>query len=405
MERAIFRVQLVTPCFLGGAVKQAEWRAASLRGQLRWWYRAVAGAVYAGDLARVREGEERIFGSTRRSAALRVRALNPPVALEGNAQSFGDPRSEKQLAEIWGDPEAAARLRLREGYPSRPLHYLGYGPVAGGKVERSYLPAKAETCFELQWSRPVEEELRRLFDRALWAWLHLGGLGARNRKGFGSLRLLGIEGSWTSGFPPPPQTRDALIQQIREMLPWKEGNSGLPRWTCFSSRSRIYLGRDDHDFGMDAMEKIGAWLIGFRRRYGSPSDERAALRNRDYAWASPKGKDPRGGFPDRVGFGLPLPFKRKIGKSAFEGETLLWDAPDGDPRRASPLLLHVARLGKNTFFPVLSYLPADFLPEEGKVYFEDETAKSSPPTPEQLAIVQSFLDDLTSKGLIQQVAP
>ena len=89
----------------------------------------------------------------------------------------------------------------------------------------------------------------------------------------------------------------------------------------------------------------------------------------------------------------------------FEGETLLWDAPDGDPRRASPLLLHVARLGKNTFFPVLSYLPADFLPEEGKVYFEDETAKSSPPTPEQLAIVQSFLDDLTSKGLIQQVAP
>src|SRR5436305_637357 len=193
MERAIFRVQLVTPCFLGGAVKQAEWRAASLRGQLRWWYRAVAGAVYAGDLARVRGGEERIFGSTRRSAALRVGALNPPLA----------------------------------------------------------------------------------------------------------------------------QTRDALSQQIREMLPWKEGNSGLPRWTCFSSRSRIYLGRDDHDFGMDAMEKIGAWLIGFRRRYGSPSDERAALRNRDYAWASPKGKDPRGGFPDRVGFGLPLPSKRKTGKTAF----------------------------------------------------------------------------------------
>jgi hypothetical protein len=402
MERAIFRVQLVTPCFLGGAGKQAEWRAASLRGQLRWWYRAVAGAVYAGDLARVREDEERIFGSTGRSAALRVRALSPPAALEGNAQSFGDPRSEKQLAEIWGEPKAAARLRLQGGYPSRPLHYLGYGPIAGGKVERSYLPAKAETCFELQWGRPVGKECRQLFDRALWAWLNLGALGARNRKGFGSLRLLGIEGNWTTSFPPPPQTRDALIQQIREIPPWK--GSDLPRWTCFSSHSRIYLGTDDHDFGMDAMEKIGAWLIGFRRRYGSPNDEREALRNRDYTWASPKGTDPRGGFPDRVGFGLPLPFRRKLGKTDFEGEMLLWDSPDGDPRRASPLLLHVARLG-NTFIPMMTYLPAVFLPKEGEVYFEDEPSKSSPPTLEQLAIVQSFLDDLVSKNLIQQVAP
>ena len=54
MLRQTFKVELVTPCFLGGAKGQADWRGASIRGQLRWWFRAVAGAYFAADLDQVR---------------------------------------------------------------------------------------------------------------------------------------------------------------------------------------------------------------------------------------------------------------------------------------------------------------------------------------------------------------
>jgi CRISPR/Cas system CMR-associated protein Cmr1 (group 7 of RAMP superfamily) len=44
MKRLKISVRFNTPCFLAGADQQgkAEWRAASIRGQLRWWLRAIA---------------------------------------------------------------------------------------------------------------------------------------------------------------------------------------------------------------------------------------------------------------------------------------------------------------------------------------------------------------------------
>jgi CRISPR-associated protein Cmr1 len=407
MERATFDVQLVTPCFLGDAKQDAEWRAASIRGHLRWWYRAVAGEAHAGDLSKVKEGEERIFGSARRSAALRVRALNPSEAIK---ESFGDRLSAQKIATLWGEPAAAARLQLQGGHASNPLHYLGYGPIDKGTLKRDYLPPKAETCFELQWNRTVPEEWKTIFERSLWAWLHLGGLGVRSRKGFGSLRLMKVDGDGADRLAPP-ETREKYLEQARSRLPLGSTHGALPEWTHFSANSRIYLGTERNEGALDAMERLGAWLIGFRRRYGSPTDNRplrkdgtGSLSGRDYTWAAPNGKNPRGGFPDRAGFGLPLPFKRNITPQYSVGESVLWEAPGGDPRRASPLLLHVARLG-DEFVPVLTYLPARFLPPNGKLYFEGHPGNKSSPTAEQLDVVERFLDDLAAKKLIERVTP
>lgn len=80
MQRATLEIEFLTPAFLGGAEQglAAEWRAASVRGQLRWWFRAVAGGAWGGDLRRVREAEAHLFGSTDRASNLVVRAEGKP---------------------------------------------------------------------------------------------------------------------------------------------------------------------------------------------------------------------------------------------------------------------------------------------------------------------------------------
>src|SRR5215218_8971789 len=115
MLRQTFQVEIVTPCFLGGARDRAEWRGASIRGQLRWWFRAVAGARFAGDLDQVRAAEEEIFGSTQRSSAVRISPSRGPEAEKGAGGEalLDDSVTAEELAERWGDNSRATVNRLR----------------------------------------------------------------------------------------------------------------------------------------------------------------------------------------------------------------------------------------------------------------------------------------------------
>lgn len=414
MERETLQVEFVTPCFLGGASQGAEWRAASIRGELRWWFRAVAGAEHG--LEEVRKAEAAIFGSTERQARLRIRALGGPGA-RSTWSDFDRRLRASQIAQHWNDTAQSTveRLRLmKDGKEilSNPLHYLGFGPFEKGNLARPYLPAGNTADFHLDW-RPgsIRPEFHTLFEDALWSWLNLGGLGAKSRKGYGSLKLL-HRTSEPSQEPPskePTDTREAFQSRAREVLQRARDFKGEPEWTHFSARSRVFLAKsNDWTTWQDAMERLGSWIIAYRRRYGSSKDVRVVdglpLKNRDYDWAAPNGKNLGAEIPDRTGFGLPLPFKRKVGDRHL-GESVTW-SPDGesgggDTRRASPLLLHVARFGRS-YAPVLTYLPARFIP--GKLKFDDH-ADLFDPTPRQLAIIDEFLDDLKSKNLIQEVTP
>ncbi|HEX7185874.1 MAG TPA: type III-B CRISPR module RAMP protein Cmr1 [Thermoanaerobaculia bacterium] len=398
MEKEVFEVEIVTPCFLGGSagiggMRAAEWRGASIRGELRWWFRAVAGALMS--LEEVRAREQAIFGGTDQRSLLRVRPLNrvAPVTADWEVR-----KSARELAGLCGDPASEERLRLvgtRGEILSNPIHYLGFGPVDKGKIQRWYLPPGARVRFQLQWMGNVEKDLRELFARSFWAWLYLGGIGARSRKGFGSLQWIDEDG---------PADRAAFVEQIRSKIPPENGEAVLPEWTCFSSHSRIFIGQGMGSW-QEAMTNLGAWLICFRRRYGYPQDGRTIagrpVAGRDYEWAAPKGRRPRGGIPDKTAFGLPLPFKRKYKDTGREaGETVVWNSPDGDARRASPLLLHVAHIG-NSYIPVLTYLPARFLPEVGRPVFEGHPDDS--PEWERVDVVTHFLEELSTRGRIEEI--
>lgn len=403
MLRQTFEVEIVTPCFLGGARDRAEWRGASIRGQLRWWFRAVAGAHFAGDLEKVRVAEEEIFGSTRRSSAVRVSPLRGPEAekAEGGEALLDDSVTAEDLAERWGDSSrtTVSRLRLQRSPTSNPLHYLAYGPVANGRLVRPVLPSRTPVSFTLQWVRKPATGGEDLFSSALRGWLNLGGIGARSRKGFGSLHLRGLD------CKPAPINRKSFEEQVGKLLALGRGYSKEPEWTFFSARSRVVVGSQGFDQGEEALSRLGGWLIAFRRRYGKSTDGRTlgntAVANRDYEWAAPHGSMPRQGIPDRVGFGLPLPFTRRV-DGQLRGESVIWGPDQKDPRRASPLLLHVARFGEK-YFPVFTFLPAQLLPDKAQLGFKGHPfpPKAMPPRPD---IVTHFLDDLAAKNLVKEIA-
>jgi len=427
LQRATLTVECITPCFLAGADQggTAEWRAASVRGQLRWWFRAVAGGLFSGNLQRVRELESSVFGSTERAAALLVRTLGAPRAEQARGMgSYGRPLTGRGLAALWGDSSQATIDRLTlstRDHPdiaTNPLHYLAYGPVTGRDCNRSFLPPETTAQLLLGWdpSRCAEPALgEQLLGLALWAWLYLGGLGSRSRKGYGSLGCRKIEGELPGGFPPLTGPAEAAFQAglkaIRDSVA-SQPTGPLPAWSHFSPHSRIYRSAEPFATWEEALMAAGAWLIAFRRRYGSPGDTRplgaGRLQDRDYTWIASATLTARERqLPDRAGFGLPLPFHlRNRGGGT---KTVAWGNDIG-ARRASPLLIHVSRFGREGYRVVWTHLPALLVPpgETLQVHqagLSDASPSPAPPRSEQLSVIERFLADLEGKTLIREVKP
>jgi CRISPR-associated protein Cmr1 len=82
---ATYRV--TTPMFSAGADPQvAELRAASFKGALRFWFRALAWARHR-DFNRVREQEDKLFGSTRTGQAKVLLSLSASDRTSGSFPS------------------------------------------------------------------------------------------------------------------------------------------------------------------------------------------------------------------------------------------------------------------------------------------------------------------------------
>ncbi|HVG08164.1 MAG TPA: type III-B CRISPR module RAMP protein Cmr1 [Thermoanaerobaculia bacterium] len=387
----------MTPCFLRGSEDLgAEWRAASVRGQLRWWLRAIAGADRP--LEEVRRVEDELFGDTGRGSMVRLRTRPGAGLVPSRDLQTLQPTdlNAAALAGRWADPGAAARLRIRSPkgleMSSNPVFYLAFGAITGGALNRSFLPPGAKGFLDVTWVRTPGDELRRLFDQSLWAWLHLGGIGAKCRKGFGSVQRL------------PAGSRQDFVDRMKSMLPrWSQAQPD-PQWTRFSPGSRIFLGAKEERTWQDALSLLGGWLIAFRRRYGHPGETRPALKNRDYEWLDPASPHQFASFPDRTGFGLPLPFRRRNRQTdRTENEMVIWNSGQGDARRASPLLLHVAQV-ESGYLPVLTYLPARFLPAGAQLSFKRRRNRP-PDNPLISTVVARFLDDLQAKKLVEEVTP
>ena len=230
--------KVVTPVFCAGADQNgpAAIRPFSIRGALRWFYRALDANFAA--------HEGKYFGST--------------AGGQGQASPFTlfvEPRA----GGTWPSQSYRQELRVQDAM-SRGECYLGYSLYMGdkgrdfehsdrqGKDEKRRQAVPPGTCFRVFVSPtwPVQKDhdnhTFKAWSACLWLFAHLGGLGARARRGFGSLQLVG----WTAEHPwptlPTIEARDvqgwhqqfrAGFDQIREWfdrpVPSETGHQVLPK--------------------------------------------------------------------------------------------------------------------------------------------------------------------------------
>jgi len=418
----VARFRVITPMFLGGADGHASrFRPESLKGGWCYWWRAM---LWSRHLAN--------SGGDRRMA-LRTLA-------ERQRRLFGAPADER-----WGLGQSPivftaipARPRTIRGrrngscgtvaYPgpnNAGLRYLGYGviqpaPKALNKRDRieqgevlydAFAPGEeVPVGFRLS-SRFTPEDQAEVLDALKLLGL-IGGLGRRTRRGFGSLKLLGIspvDGSHELSWQPRPGL-DGYREDLQELLKRYDsaGDQGLPAIDAFSAKAAIDVRMVCGDW-QAALNWAGSRMLHLRswgffspkeRQHLLPDfDPALQLFKDDHDFAAARGKT-SGYVPARTVFGLPHRYeKRRFPKGNSPGNVFSLTIEPADPgtgRRASPLLLHVHELdsadGESTSpCVVITRLPAIFLPGEGRVHAslwqglaKDDTARARIKEPKDL---------------------
>jgi CRISPR-associated protein Cmr1 len=312
---------LITPLF-GGGVEPREAdsvsvvRATEVRGQLRFWWRALRGWQGQGSVERLLELESALFGSAGEGGA-------SPVAVE------------VEVLERGKDVEVA---QYGPQYGPAVQWYLGFPLRGKGRWAR----VKEGVAFRLRLRFPERVKnlnLAEELEAALWAWETFGGIGARTRRGFGALLREGAS-------PPTEEEIRERLGRYSRQGGWPEGVSHL---TPQSLVRVVPL----------SWKELAERYQAFRqtRSGGSPGhslwpgfDEILRLTGRHAPSPVPK-------FP-QAHFGLPIIFRFKD-KGDPPNATL---KPREAERRASPLLFRP--LGKEQRPCVVAVLEGARFPGE-----------------------------------------
>ncbi len=301
-------IEALTPIYKGGSTttqidEGQPFRAPSIRGALRYWWRATSTIQTVSDL---RAEEERIFGGVHGqgpiasavSVAILAQSSTPDPRPANKAYAFGVTGKE---------PEDHTR--------SRQVH------------------SKATGKLRLEWR---EDGCGEQVKRSLQAWLLFGGIGGRSRRGAGSV--------WWSGGIDVPANLDNYISRWRSSV--QERANEL--WPTLSGGALLVgpsknFADDAWVEGLSAMKDVRA-SEGIRHNFISFRGGLREWKEKDYVpICSGKSFD-----SPRAALGLPIRFRSETG---FNG---VLQAADHN-RYPSPIHLKVIRLGKQ-YRPVFTVL-------------------------------------------------
>lgn len=315
--------RIVTPMFLGDADQKAtNIRPPSIKGALRFWWRALAWP-----------------GFHQRAGGDEVQALRDLHATE--ARLFGLAAKIENKRQLGGQGAFLLRItqqppdlhvllgggeKVRDGWPRNNTGsgYLGFGLFEAGSQAKGNYHAPREALaegqdfsLELRFRPGTDADDVASVRAAFEAWGLFGGLGSRARRGFGSVTLVRLDSENRLLVDAA-----AYEQAARDVLENHTGSTtDLPPFTAFGKLARLRLLKLPGDKARAVHDTAGEL---YREHRGQPSALRGARK---------------------VPFGLPL---QKV---------------DEKNRRASPLLFHIQALAGGRFQAAALYLPARFHPD------------------------------------------
>jgi CRISPR-associated protein Cmr1 len=338
---------------------------------LRFWFRFLEGARQQGDWRRVRREEQRLFGSTDTGTGVfRIRLRStPPVTTLANRPG---------------------------AYREWPIEiaYMGYGPVQRRKSRRPttvfeptrpFIDAGQAFTFDLLFDPNATADDRRRIYESLWAWTHLGGFGARARRGWGSLAL---RSPLDMSPAPVLQTDESQLEtRIRCGIADILASASAPALASYSHWFSGASVRCPH-FAADwqqAMAWIGRKFIDYRSNWSRLRGTTPGPCASDHDVILEYLKPGAGGgtpitAPARAAFGLPHNYTfsrlRQAGWNPYQASvtarvTRKAGAAAID-RRSSPLFVRLHPLSAGRVAVAVMFVPAALLPGDGTAEIQIE---------------------------------
>jgi len=384
---SVLCLETITPLFLTGADPRGEpeLRATSIRGALRFWLRALLGGVIGDkDLDALRKAESAVFGSTDTGAS--------PVVVRIRNLSRGAPIPFSAMAGKQG------------------LSYLFFAARGTqNKPERKAIPAGSSFELELSLRAGVQDQdaLLKAY-AALWLLTHLGGLGARSRRGAGSLQVTQVQGDVADSALPSLEVRAKTPGELQEELQkgLRQLRNSIGTSTFISSPStfdvlhpsvcKIWVMDRQFTSWEEALDTIGQRMQQFRNR--RPPDYQNV---KNAVQGQPLMQSVK-----RAAFGLPIVFffsslyKQYIqqGMKKDQARTKATGTLEGSEhdRRASPLFIRVTRLANGKYVLVLTLFQAQLLEAGEKLKLK----RQGPPTyvnAPDLSLIDDFIQEVQRK--------
>jgi CRISPR-associated protein Cmr1 len=187
MVRQVRRYTVITPLFGGGVEGGVNdpltlVRGASIRGQLRFWWRATRGGQCGGNLQKLKADEGRIWGSASDNDGSGTTGVQ--IAVEVTQPGERDQPYELNQS---NKPQSrrASKAPAYAAFPLQPSREEIEQPNFVLKSVRVDVHFTLSLCYDQAYHSEVAA--------ALWAWETFGGIGARTRRGFGALQCDSIQ--------------------------------------------------------------------------------------------------------------------------------------------------------------------------------------------------------------------
>jgi CRISPR-associated protein Cmr1 len=389
MNTLLASFEIVTPMFLGGADPKDPTtpqgiRPASVKGALRFWWRALNWARVAA-----------LHGSDQNAA---LRQLH-----QEEGWLFGQSATESGGGQGVFLMQVSDRSSVAKEQPSGVgiLYLLGQG-----LGERRALAAGGSFDVHLRFRPGTRAQDIASVTQAVQIFGLLGALGSRARHGMGSVALTGLR---SNGLDLPawavPTTVDGYKIALSGLLAEARRAPGLPPLSAFSTESRVDLwmkhtGKDD---AMKLLGDIGKEQQAYRS-YGrnNPRTGRHEVNGNEaeqnfeadhhLVLDATKGKRITEA-PKRVVFGLPHNYYFSNGaKVDINYATRNHEGKLDEQRRASPLLLHVYRFSDGRTVAVHTLLRSRFLPEAQPVVTMKRDASGSVPVTVDWNVLTTYLN-------------
>lgn len=232
IEEKIYEMEIVTPMFLGGANQnEAELRIPSIKGMLRFWWRALYGTD---DLEQTKNKESAIFGNVDYKSPTTIIFKNQNIITSNE-------KLDKNNFSIY--------------------EYLAYGYRIKNNIKNYIEP---ESSFSIKLSTLKVKEI----DNSINALCSFGGLGSKSRNGFGSLKIIDSRIFNTLDF----------LNQFRKR--------DLATYPTISKYSKIFLG-NQHNSWKEALAEVGELYKQSKYFLKYPGDKRQLIAKSQGRYAKP----------------------------------------------------------------------------------------------------------------------